>query len=93
VPLAFNFNGTVHYRGDDGRLQISLVPWECSAEFRLPVATWRETMDRFFPGTAWLRIATESYDRLRAYTARNALASVDEALDRLLPPDGAEGGG
>ena len=26
VPLAFNFNGTVHYRGDDGRLQMSLVP-------------------------------------------------------------------
>ena len=37
VPLAFNFNGTVHYRGDDGRLQMSLVPWSCSAEFRLPV--------------------------------------------------------
>ena len=36
VPLAFNFNGTVHYRGDDGRLQMSLVPWACSAEFRLP---------------------------------------------------------
>ncbi len=38
VPLAFNFNGTVHYRADDGRLQISLVPWSCSAEFRLPVS-------------------------------------------------------
>ena len=36
VPLAFNFNGTVHYRGDDGRLQMSLVPWCCSAEFRFP---------------------------------------------------------
>ena len=33
-PLAFNFNGTVHYRGDDGRLQVALVPWSCSAEFR-----------------------------------------------------------
>ena len=27
VPLAFHFNGTVLYRGDDGRLQMSLVPW------------------------------------------------------------------
>ena len=27
VPLGFNFNGTIHYRGDDGRLQMSLVPW------------------------------------------------------------------
>ena len=30
LPLAFNFNGTVHYRGDDGRLQMSLVPWSCT---------------------------------------------------------------
>ena len=37
VPLAFNFNGTVHYRDEDGRLQLSLVPWSCSAEYRLPV--------------------------------------------------------
>ena len=39
VPLAFNFNGTIYYRGDDGRLQMSLVPWSCSAGFRLPIAT------------------------------------------------------
>ena len=49
VPLAFNFNGTVHYRGDDGRLQVSLVPWSCSAEFRLPVATWRELIEHYYP--------------------------------------------
>ena len=49
VPLAFNFNGTVHYRGDDGRLQMSLVPWSCSAEFRFPVATWRELIEHYYP--------------------------------------------
>ena len=42
VPLAFNFNGTVYYREEDGRLQMSLVPWSCSAGFRLPIATWRD---------------------------------------------------
>ena len=51
VPLAFNFNGTVHYRGDDGRLQLSLVPWSCSAEFRLPVATWRDLIAHYYPHT------------------------------------------
>src|SRR5690242_17467916 len=30
APLAFNFNGTVYYQGEDGRLQMSLVPWSCS---------------------------------------------------------------
>src|SRR5262249_20786263 len=31
VPLAFNFNGTIYYRDHDGQLQLSLVPWSCSA--------------------------------------------------------------
>ena len=52
VPMAFNFNGTVHYRGDDGRLQMSLVPWTCSAEFRFPVAIWRELMEHYYPAPA-----------------------------------------
>jgi hypothetical protein len=91
VPLEFLFSGTVFYAGADGALQAGRISWEQEAEFRLPVATWRETMDRFFPGTAWLRIGRESYDRLRAYTARNALATVDDALDRLLPETGDEG--
>ena len=57
VPLAFNFNGTVHYRGDDGRLQMSLVPWSCSAEFRLPVPTWRELIEHYYPQTGWIAAA------------------------------------
>ena len=51
VPLAFNFNGTVHYRGDDGRLQMSLVPWACTAEFRFPVSIWRELIEHYYPQT------------------------------------------
>ena len=27
VPLSFHFNGTVCYRGDDGRMQVVQVPW------------------------------------------------------------------
>ena len=49
VPLAFNFNGTVHYRGDDGRPQLSLVPWSCSAEYRFPVSIWRELIVHYYP--------------------------------------------
>ena len=35
VPLGFNFNGTIHYRGDDGRLQMSLVPWSATTDYRM----------------------------------------------------------
>ena len=99
VPLAFNFNGTVHYRGDDGRLQMSLVPWACSAEFRLPVATWRELIEHYYPRTGWIALREETLAgaparegearvadarRLRGGAARGALVSVDELVESLL---------
>ena len=41
VPLTFNFTGTIFYRGEAGRMQIVQVPWNCSARYAMPVATWR----------------------------------------------------
>jgi hypothetical protein len=84
VPLEFLFSGSVFYGGDDGRLQTARLSWESEAEFRLPVSVWKETMERYFRGTAWLRLRKESFDRLSAYKSRNALATWDDALDSLL---------
>ena len=99
VPLAFNFNGTVHYRGDDGRLQMSLVPWSCSAEFRLPVSTWRDLIEHYYPRTGWIALREETLAalqrekaqaraadarRLRGRAARGGAVSVDELVDSLL---------
>ena len=84
VPLELLFSGTLFYSGPDGRLQAERIAWCNEATYSLPVRVWRETMDRHFPGSAWLRLSRSSYDRLRAYRARNALPSWDEAVDRLL---------
>jgi hypothetical protein len=89
VPLEFLFSGTVFYPGDRGMLQVARIAWDREAGFRLPVALWRETLDRHFAGTAWLRLGKERYDRLAAFKARHALPTWDDALDALLPP-GAE---
>ena len=34
IPLAFHFNGSIYYSGDEGRLQIVQVPWDTVADFR-----------------------------------------------------------
>jgi hypothetical protein len=83
VPLELLFSGSVFY-ADDGRLQTTRLSWEKEAEFRLPVRVWKETMERYFRGTAWLRLRKESFDRLSAFKSRNALATWDDALDALL---------
>jgi Family of unknown function (DUF6084) len=83
VPLEFLFSGSVFYT-EDGRLQTTRLSWEKEAEYRLPVRVWKETMERYFRGTAWLRLRKESFDRLSAFKSRNALATWDDALDALL---------
>ena len=45
---------------------------------------WKETLERYFRGTAWVRMPKASFDRLAAYKARHALATWGDALDALL---------
>jgi hypothetical protein len=83
VPLEFLFSGSVFYSGEDGALQTTRLSWNSEAAFDLPVRVWKETMERYFRGTAWVRLSKESFDRLSAYKSRNALASWDDALAAL----------
>jgi hypothetical protein len=83
VPLEFLFSGSVFYAGEHGELQTTRLSWESEAEYRLPVRVWKETMERYFRGTAWVRLSKESFDRLSAYKSRNALATWDDALEAL----------
>jgi Family of unknown function (DUF6084) len=84
VPLELLFSGTVFYAGEEGRLQVALVPWEKEADYRMPIQVWRGMMDHYFPNSAWLRLNRDSFDRLYAYRSRNALPSWERTVDALL---------
>ncbi len=88
VPLEFLFSGTIFYAADDGALRIARIPWDREAEYRMPVRVWKETMDHYFPGSAWLRLRKETFDRLYAYKAARALPTWEAALDALLDRGG-----
>jgi hypothetical protein len=84
IPLEFLFSGTVFYRNEAGALQAVQISWEKEAQFRLPVETWREMMDHYFPNTAWLRIRKDTFDRLYDYRSRHALLTWERTLESLL---------
>jgi Family of unknown function (DUF6084) len=88
VPLEFLFSGSVFYSGPGGGLQTARLSWNQEAEYRFPVRVWKETMEQYFRGTAWVRLRKDSFDRLAAYKARHALASWEDALDALLREQG-----
>lgn len=91
VPLEFLFSGTVFYSNAAGLLQTVRIPWDLEAGFRMPVALWKETMAAHFPGSAWLRLDKERYDRLAAYRSREALPTWEHVVDKLLPEARPEG--
>jgi hypothetical protein len=89
VPVELLFSGTVFFAGPEGALQATRLSWEQEADYALPVAVWRETMDRHFPHAAWLRLDRERFDALAAFKSRRALATWEDAIDVLLAAEEA----
>jgi len=84
VPLEFLFSGTVFYAAEGGRLQIARISWEKEAEFRMPVRLWKETMERYFPNSAWIRLHKDAFDQLYDYKVRMGLPTWEAAVEALL---------
>jgi len=83
ISLLFLFSGTIFARGPAG-LSVGQVPWDREARCALPVRTWREMMDRYFPHGGWLRLQRETIDALLRFKAREALATFDDVVAALL---------
>ena len=84
LPLCFLFSGTIFHEDEDGALQVAPISWEKEASFRLPVSTWRELMDTYYPNAAWLCLRKDVFDRFEHYRSRRGLPTSEAALERLL---------
>ncbi len=89
IPLVLLFSGTVFTRGTAG-FGVEQVPWDCEADYRLPVEVWQQMIQAYYPGTGWLRLDQDVLSMLADYRARHGLTSWDEVVQRLLAArDGA----
>jgi Family of unknown function (DUF6084) len=88
VPLSFHFTGSVLHRGDAGQVQVVLIPWTCSADWRMPVATWREMMRHHYPNGGWVRLHADTVAELGRRKARLGLPSYDACVASLLQERG-----
>ena len=84
IPLLFQFSGSVFYEGPDRHLSVVPISWDKEAKFRLPVKTWRETIDTHYPNTAWLCLRRDVFDRIYQYKVRNGIPTWEQALERIL---------
>ena len=86
IPLDFLFSGSVFYQDASGALQVAPISWSLEARYRLPVATWRELMEAYYPNTAWLQLRRDVFDRLYQYKILHGIPTWEQAVERILPP-------
>ena len=65
-------------------MQIAMVPWSCSARFKLPVEDWKRMMALYYPGGGWVRLQTETLDALATRKAQRGDHSFDDTVRALL---------
>ncbi|MGH2891597.1 MAG: DUF6084 family protein [Solirubrobacteraceae bacterium] len=91
APLALHFNGTIYYRDEAGGLQMVLVPWTKSIDFRMPVSVWQETIAHHYPNTAWVAVRSQTLEALQQQKLARGLATLDATLEQILGGDDVPG--
>ena len=84
ISLELLFSGTIFYSDPAGALQVSQIPWDREAQYRLPVRVWQSMMEMYYPNSAWLRLERDTFDRLVAFRARRSLTGWEAVVDALL---------
>jgi hypothetical protein len=85
VPLNFLFSGTIFYADEVGALQVAPISWDKEARFRLPVKTWHEMMDIYYPNSAWLCLRRDVFERVYQYKVERGIPTWEQALESMLP--------
>jgi hypothetical protein len=84
VPLALHFNGTVYYPDGNGGLQMVLIPWSRTAEHRMPISVWRETIEHYYPDRGWIGLGSETLHALERERVARGLPTYDACVRSLL---------
>ncbi len=87
IPLSLLFSGSIFYSDREGALQITPIPWNKEARFRLPFPVWREMMDLYYPNSAFLCLRRDVFERLYEYKMQRGIPSWEQTLESLLDPE------
>jgi len=84
IPIFLMFSGTVFYADPDGGLRVAPISWDKETKFRMPLAIWKDMMDRYYPNSAWLCLRRDVFEQLQEYKIRQGIPTWEHALEKLL---------
>jgi len=65
-------------------VQVAPISWDKESRFRLPLASWREVIDVFYPNTAWMCLRRDVFERLYRQKVENGITSWEQLMEELL---------
>ena len=84
IPLAFLFSGTLFYKNAEDKLQVTQVPWNKEAAYKMPAFLWQQMMDTYFPNARWIQLRNDIFDKLYRYKAAGSFPSLESCIESLL---------
>jgi hypothetical protein len=84
IPLNILFSGTAFYQDKDDLLQVTQIPWDREAKYRLPVEVWKHMMDTHYPNVAWLSLQRDTFEKLYLYKVRHGIPTFERVLEKLI---------
>jgi len=84
IPIFLMFSGTVFYADPEGGLKVAPISWDKETKFRMPLAIWKDMMDRYYPNSAWLCLRRDVFEQLQEYKTRHGIPTWEQALEKLL---------
>lgn len=84
IPLCLMFSGTVFYADADGALQAAPISWDSETKFRLPVRVWKDTMDVYYPNSAWLCLRRDVFAELHRFKVERGIPTWEQAFETML---------
>ena len=84
VPLRFDFSGQVVFQNASGALESAPLNGAQSS-FALPLNSWTDMMDLFYPDSVWLRLPRETFNRINQYKIDQGIPTWEDVFERIVP--------
>jgi len=84
IPIFLMFSGTVFYEDQEGALRVAPISWEKETKFRMPLAVWKEMMERYYPNSAWLCLRKDVFEDLHRFKVERGIPTWEEAFKVML---------
>jgi len=83
VPVVVLLSGTVFTDGSRG-FSVEQIPWDRSASYEMPVATWKHMIETHYPGSGWVRLDHDTISELTRFKATHGYTDLESTVGALL---------